>query len=444
MAIEERQHTPVAERRHRVHAFAGRAHEVLDDILGADGGSFVAMSELGVAATRETLLELTRLGSRIEALTAKVLDHGDILKVGTAAGEYGDAPAVPGSTAAWFGSETALTPKKGRDTLRLAKRLEDAFHATARALAAGRVNADQALAIVTAVDALPDFVDEPTRRAGEAYLLDRAVEGHHAIALKQMGSKLLEVLDPDGLDEHLAAKLAEEEERAARACFFEMHDDGHGTVHGRFAVPGLNADMLAVALNAIASPKRPDAIDRDGEDAEHPKPTAEVLGQAFCEYIERFPADKLPTAGGINATVVVTMTLETLEGGIAAATLDTGRLISDGEARRLASQCGVIPVLLGSASEVLDLGRTVRLHTTGQRTALRLKHKTCTAEGCSVPAAWCHAHHKTPWSRGGKTSVKDGTLLCPRHHRAVHRSGAHATYRDDGTTVISRTTRRRH
>src|SRR6478672_8437493 len=158
MAIEEKRSTPVAERRHRVHAFAGRAHEVLDDILGADGCGFVAMSDLGVAATRETLVELSRLTARIEALQAKVLDHGDILKVGTAADEDGDAPTVPGSTAAWFASETATTRKQGRDALRMAKRLEDAFHATRRALAAGRVNADQALVSVTAVDALPDFV----------------------------------------------------------------------------------------------------------------------------------------------------------------------------------------------------------------------------------------------------------------------------------------------
>ena len=130
-------------------------------------------------------------------------------------------------------------------------------------------------------------------------------------------------------------------------------------------------------------------------------------------------------------------------GGLGPAVLDTGRLISSGEARRLASQCGVIPVVLGSRSEVLDLGRTVRLHTPAQRIALRIKHTACTVEGCSVPAAWCHAHHKTPWSRGGKTSVTDGTLLCGRHHRAVHLPGNHATYRDDGTTVITRTTRRR-
>src|SRR5690349_14084292 len=172
MAIEEKSSgTPVVDRRHRVHAFTGRAHEVLDDILGPDGSSFVAMSDLGVADTRETLVELARLAARIEALTAKVLDHGDILKVGTAADERGGAPAVPGSTAAWYASETATTRKKGRDTLRMAKRLEDAFHTTRRALAAGHVNADQALVIITAVDALPDFITEPERREAEQHLL---------------------------------------------------------------------------------------------------------------------------------------------------------------------------------------------------------------------------------------------------------------------------------
>ena len=225
------------------------------------------MSDLGVSATRETLTELASLVNRIEAMTFHVLDHGNVVKVGTAADEHGEAPAVPGSTAAWFASETAITPKLGHDTLRVAKRLEDAFHATARALAAGRINSGQARVIVTAVDALPDFITEQTRREGEAYLLEHALEGHHPRALKDMGTKLLEVLDPEGLDEHLAKKLEDEEARAARRCFFEIHDDGHGTVHGRFALPGLNADMLTAALNAIASPKRPDNIDRGDEDS---------------------------------------------------------------------------------------------------------------------------------------------------------------------------------
>ena len=32
----------------------------------------------------------------------------------------------------------------------------------------------------------------------------------------------------------------------------------------------------------------------------------------------------------------------------------------------------------------------------------------------------CHVHHNTPWSRGGKTDIADGRLLCPRHHSYAH------------------------
>ena len=31
-----------------------------------------------------------------------------------------------------------------------------------------------------------------------------------------------------------------------------------------------------------------------------------------------------------------------------------------------------------------------------------------------------HAHHHQPWSDGGDTSVKNGRLLCPRHHARAH------------------------
>ncbi|MCW2779931.1 MAG: endonuclease, partial [Marmoricola sp.] len=33
----------------------------------------------------------------------------------------------------------------------------------------------------------------------------------------------------------------------------------------------------------------------------------------------------------------------------------------------------------------------------------------------------CEAHHETlPWSRGGKTNLADGVLLCGHHHRLAH------------------------
>jgi hypothetical protein len=31
-----------------------------------------------------------------------------------------------------------------------------------------------------------------------------------------------------------------------------------------------------------------------------------------------------------------------------------------------------------------------------------------------------HAHHDTPWSRGGPTDLTNGRLLCPFHHARAH------------------------
>jgi len=36
------------------------------------------------------------------------------------------------------------------------------------------------------------------------------------------------------------------------------------------------------------------------------------------------------------------------------------------------------------------------------------------------PPGRCHAHHTTPWAKGGKTTLDDAVLLCPRHHTLAH------------------------
>jgi hypothetical protein len=51
---------------------------------------------------------------------------------------------------------------------------------------------------------------------------------------------------------------------------------------------------------------------------------------------------------------------------------------------------------------------------------MTIRDQGCTAEGCDRPAGWCHAHHHTPWSKGGDTSVENGRLLCAFHHGKAH------------------------
>jgi hypothetical protein len=162
------------------------------------------------------------------------------------------------------------------------------------------------------------------------------------------------------------------------------------------------------------------------------------MGLAFLEYLETRPEDTLPSAGGISATVVVTMTLESLMGGLQAAGLCDGSRISAAEARRLACRAGVIPVVLGGKSQPLDIGRKGRFHTKTQRIALGLRDGGCTAVGCDRPPSMTHAHHDTPWSRGGSTSVRDGRLLCPRHHTLAHDPGYAATIQPDNKVSFHR------
>jgi hypothetical protein len=187
--------------------------------------------------------------------------------------------------------------------------------------------------------------------------------------------------------------------------------------------------MLKQAVLAINSPRH-----------RHHSGTPKGLGHAFCEYVTRYPLDRLPQAGGVDATVVVTMTLENLLGDSQTpALLDTGDPITAGQARKLACEAVIIPVVLGGDSEILDVGREYRLHLKYQRIAMRVRDKHCTTLGCEWPAALCHAHHNIPWAKGGKTSLKDGRLLCPRHHSYAHSPKHEMKTVPNGRVVFGRT-----
>ena len=77
-------------------------------------------------------------------------------------------------------------------------------------------------------------------------------------------------------------------------------------------------------------------------------------------------------------------------------------------------------MVLGAGSQVLDVGRKRRLHSDGMRIAMGVRDGGCTAEHCETPPGRCDAHHDLPWSEGGATSVANGRLLCPHHHRRIH------------------------
>ena len=330
------------------------------------------------------------------------------------------------TTATWLARATRTTVRSSRRAVHLAAALET-YQRLRAGYAAGRVNTEQAEVIARALDAVPVDIPATVKAAAEQRLVDLAAH-HDACDLRVLGDRVLDVVAPAVADAHEAARLEAEERAAARKTMMTMTPDGQGSVHGRFTVPELHAGMLRKQLLALVVHDKPaltstPATACEQEEGERPEPvkaaTAVELGAAFCELLERLDGSQVPEMS-TGATVVVTMTLETLTGGLAAATLDTGDRIAAHTARRLACEAGIIPVVLGGSREVLDQGRRKRLFTRAQRIALATRDRGCTAVGCRTAAWFCHAHHDQPWATGGATDLTNGRLLCPTHHRTAH------------------------
>ena len=378
----------------------------------------VSLLGLDQAATAASLVEIAVAEARLGELKHRVLAHASQVRVEEATGAA--------TTATWLARATRTTVRSSRRAVHLAAALET-YQRLRAGYAAGRVNTEQAEVIARALDAVPADIPATVKAAAEQRLVDLAAH-HDACDLRVLGDRVLDVVAPAVADAHEAARLEAEERAAERKTMLTMTPDGQGSVHGRFTVPELHAGMLRKQLLALVVHDKPaltstPATAGEQEEGERPEPvkaaTAVELGAAFCELLERLDGSHVPEMS-TGATVVVTMTLETLTGGLAAATLDTGDRIAAHTARRLACEAGIIPVVLDGRREVLDQGRRKRLFTRAQRVSLATRDGGCTAAGCRTAAWFCHAHHDQPWAAGGTTDLTNGRLLCPTHHRTAH------------------------
>ena len=409
--------------RHRVPAATAQMRAAADAVADASVWSMDA------AETASTLVELTRLEAQVAELKARVAAHADDLHVGQEKGAS--------SAAAWLAHETRTTRAAAHAAVRLGHDLE-AHPAVRDGLAAGDLHTDQAGVVVRWVDDLPDTVPADKVTEAEGHLIEQA-KHHDATALNRLGKRLFEVIAPEEADAREAALLAKEEAAAAKACRLTGYDDGKGKAHFRGTLPSYHWAALKKMLAAIAASKHQTATKGAGAAADRP-PTPEAMGQALCELIERYPANKLPNTGGVSATMVVLIDLDVLLGELEkACVLDTGGKISSGEARRLACEAGIIPVVLGGDSQPLDVGRRSRFYTEAQRIAMLVRDRGCRAEGCDRTTG-LHAHHKILWSLGGNTDLTDGVSLCHWHHNRAHDPHYRTNYHPNGDVTFHRRT----
>lgn len=188
----------------------------------------------------------------------------------------------------------------------------------------------------------------------------------------------------------------------------------------------------AGAHRVMTSPAREDETTQSAVDGRSAK---QRRYDAVIAVLERGMASPHGTPTTSRAKIFVTMSYDMLSRELAGAghTL-TGDSLSASAVRRLACTADLIPVVLGSESEPLDLGREHRLATPGQTKALWLRDKHCTFPGCTIPATWTDAHHVSWWSRNGRTDLTNLALLCGRHHTRVHDLDLTATITTTGVT----------
>jgi hypothetical protein len=374
--------------------------------------------------------ELARAESRVASLKLKVLAAAEKCRTARRDGAA--------STAQWA---ARLSCADGGDTQRqvgLATGLTRRT-ATREALDDGRISPAHAEVIVRADRDLPPSVTAAQRATVESALLAKA-ETMSPSTLRRSARRAVEAIEPDPtvVDALEDALVHDEEQRARARNKLTLHDNHDGTVSGHFVVPTLHGHLLRKILETMTAPRR----GRLGDSRAHAgRPDTDwdhARGAAFCALVEHLPTDRLHSRTA--ATVVVTMTEAGLREALAAAGLDTGDVISSGEARRLGCGAGIVPAVLGGRSEVLDLGRVRRLFSEQQRTAVALVFRTCAADGCERPFAWCELHHRHPWAQGGRTDLRDAVPLCHFHHQRIHDSGFVHRRLPDGSIRFSRRT----
>jgi hypothetical protein len=282
----------------------------------------------------------------------------------------------------------------------------------------------QAEAVVSSLEAVPKAAMVPVEslQAAEDQMVDAA--RHLAPAdLKRLGRQVRDILDTDG------PEPAEEAARRREALRLTNADQG---VKFSGFLANENAELFKTAIEAAAKPHKTVDGERDPRSLE--KRQADALSDVLAVAAS---AGELPGHGGVKPHITVTMDLDDLlaKGREATGDLQFGEGLSAAAVRRLACDAGVIPIVLGSKSEPLDVGREERYVTKGMRRALNRRDKGCVV--CGIPPRYCHAHHIVSWLDGGPTSLANLVLVCGLHHIGVH-AGHYIVTITNGTVHVTR------
>lgn len=346
-----------------------------------------------------------------------------------------DATTCPPAAPRRPGVEPAVASRIAKVATACTERRNDVL---TTALAEHRVGVAAARTALIEVDKVMPVLPGGTRDAVFGHFL--ALEpGSGAKAIRELSQRVIATY----ADETFLEDLDDALDAAETVTWSELPNGMHRLTAD---LSPLHAAQVKHAIDALSAPAPGNTC---CDDVFHRHAGGEKTGQADERTAEKRKADafvllvtrgseiidddhRVPTSG--TARIVVTIDHDVLVGrlrGHGRTEADTS--LPAHQIRRLACDADVLPMVLGTRGEPLDVGRSKRLVTRSLRAAVIERDRCCTFPGCDRPPSWCQVHHIVPWSEGGPTSLDNSALLCPRHHTVVHREEYTATA--DGTGV---------
>ena len=260
---------------------------------------------------------------------------------------------------------------------------------------AGDVNPEQVAIIERALSKVDHRGFDPADLDEGEELLTRFAATFGPKQLRILAEQVVDRIDPDGT-------LPKDQLNADRR-HFHLRQTRDGAWTGEFRLTGSLGSKLQALLGPLAKPRIDTSAECIGTAATldirtHGQRMHDAL-EDVCDRLLRSDAT-LPDVGGTPASVIITVDLQDLLNKTGYAVASDGTLIRTEQALRLADQAELYFAAVNAKGVVLNLGRTRRVASLGQTTALIARDRGCSFPGCDAAPEWSERHHIRPGPRG--------------------------------------------
>ena len=354
--------------------------------------------------------EIAELSAHLDAATARLLD---LIREFDARGGWNSGFR---SCAAWLSWRVGLDLGAARERVRVARAL-GSLPLLAQALGRGELSYAKVRALTRVATPETEARLLAVGRAGTAAHVERIVRGWRSV------------------DRRAEAREAAKR-HVGRALHVRHDEDGMVVVSGRLEpeVGALLVQALAAARETLYQKAR-----RTGNVSAETPTMAQQEADALALVAETALHQGMdPGAPGDRYQVVVHVDAPALADPDqpGQSVLEDGTRVSAETSRRLACDATRVVMRHDAEGRVVEIGARTRTIPPALRRALQHRDRGCRFPGCG--GRFHEGHHIRHWAHGGATTLSNLTLLCRRHHRAVHEEGYKVARGPDGVLQFRR------